>query len=61
MYIAYGSLEPTLSLRLVDYDVSQTTQGLIFGIQPLCYMLGTFLTPYIFPSWIEHRVTLISC
>jgi len=24
-------------------------------------MLGTFLTPYIFPKWVEIRVTLITC
>ena len=24
-------------------------------------MLGTFLTPYVFPKWVEIRVTLISC
>ena len=60
MYLVYGSLEPILSLRLEDYDVTDTVYGQIFGIQPLFYMLGVFIVPYIVPKWVEHRVTLIS-
>ena len=60
--LVYCSLEPTLALRLEDYPkLDQLTIGLIFGIQPLMYMLGTIFSPYIFPKWMEIRVTLISC
>lgn len=59
MSLAYGALEPTLSLRLEDYGLSQVVQGLVFGIQPFFYMIGTFATPYVVPRWVEHRVTLI--
>ena len=58
--LSYCIFEPTLSLRLEDYDLSQTYQGLIFAIMPLMYMLGTFLTPIIIPRWIEIRVTLLT-
>ena len=61
-YLIYCSLEPTLALRLEDYpQLDQLTIGLIFGIQPLTYLLGTIFSPFIFPKWIEIRVTLISC
>ena len=60
MYMVYGTLEPILSLRLQDYDLSQQIIGLIFGVEPLTYMLGTFLVPCILPKWVEHRVTLIT-
>mmetsp|Transcript_31703 Transcript_31703/g.41994 ORF Transcript_31703/g.41994 Transcript_31703/m.41994 type:complete len:151 (+) Transcript_31703:509-961(+) len=57
--MAFASLEPILALRLDEYDLGQTYQGLIFGIQPLTYTLATFLTPYIVPSWFERRGALI--
>ena len=60
-FLAYGSLESTLSLRLEEYGLSQLIQGCIFGIQPVLYMLGTFLAPCLIPKWVEIRVTLIVC
>lgn len=57
--LAYCVFEPTLSLRMEDYGLSQTYQGLIFAIMPLMYMVGTFMTPYAVPRWVEIRVTLI--
>ena len=60
MYMVYCVLEPILSLRLLDYNVSQEMAGVIFGVQPLTYMMGTFMIPYILPKWIEHRATLIT-
>ena len=61
MGTAYGSLEPTLSLRLEEYNLTQIVQGFIFAIQPIFYMIGTFITPYAVPKWVEIRVTLITC
>ena len=58
--IAYGSLEPILSLRLLDYDVSGMQTGLIFGVEPLTFAVSTILIPYIVPKWIETRVTMIT-
>ena len=60
MAIVYGSLEPILSLRLLDYDVSDTQKGLIFGIEPLTYAMSTIVIPYIVPKWVEARVTMIT-
>ena len=61
MYMVYGSLEPILSLRLKDYSgLNDTTTGLVFGVEPLTYMLSTFMIPYIVPSWVEPRVSLIT-
>ena len=58
--LVWGMFEPTLSLRLVDYpSVTQTTEGLIFGIQPLFYMISTLSAPCV-PKWIEIRVTIIT-
>lgn len=60
MSMVYGIFEPTLSLRLVDYpDVTHSTEGLIFGIQPLFYLVSTLAAPCI-PKWVEIRVTLIT-
>lgn len=59
-FTVYGVLEPILSLRLSDYELGDSVSGLIFGIEPLAYMLSTFMIPYIVPSWVEHRVTLIT-
>lgn len=60
-YLVWGALEPVLNLRLTqDYELPQSQQGLFFGIAPLCYTLSTFLTPFIFPHWIERRVILIT-
>ena len=58
--IVYGQLEPILSLRLLDYDLTDTQTGLIFGIEPFTYCLGTVLTPLIVPKWVDYRVTMIS-
>ena len=60
MYLAYGSSEPVMAIRLNDYDISQTVKGIIFGIEPLFYMIGTFLVPYIVPKWVELRITMIT-
>ena len=54
----YGELEPIMSLRVLDYGVSDFQIGLIFGIAPLTYAVGCFLTPFI-PKWVESRVTMI--
>ena len=48
-----------MSLRLLDYDVSQVVSGLIFGINPMMYTISTILIPYTVPKWVEHRVTMI--
>ena len=58
--LSYCIFEPTLSLRLEDYGLTQTIQGLTFAIMPIMYMLGTFLTPIVIPRWVEIRVTLIT-
>ena len=58
--MTFSCLEPIMSLRLLDYDVSQATSGLIFGIMPICLAAGTILVPYLVPKWVEPRVTLIS-
>ena len=58
-YLCYCVFEPTLSLRLEDYELSVTYQGLVFAIMPLMYMIGTIITPFAIPKWIEIRVTLI--
>jgi hypothetical protein len=61
MNFVYSTLEPILSLRLPDYkELGDEEIGLIFGIEPLLYMIGTFAIPYILPKWITHRVTLIT-
>jgi len=49
-----------MSLRLLDYDLSQSTSGLIFGIMPICLAAGTLAVPLLIPKWVEPRVTLIS-
>ena len=46
-------------MRLNDYNLDNTIQGVIFAIQPLFYTFATFLTPYIVPAWMERRVALI--
>ena len=33
---------------------------MLFGIEPLTYMISTFAAPYVVPKWFEHRLTLIS-
>ena len=58
-YIAYCALDPTLSLRLADYGLTQTQKGLVFTIMPSTYMISTILTPYLQPKWLEVRVWLI--
>ena len=58
--IVYGELEPILSLRLLDYNLTDSQTGLIFGIQPFTYCVGTFLTPWLIPKWVDYRVTMIS-
>jgi len=60
MNMVYGSLEPILSLRLSDYNLNENVTGAIFGVQPLAYMLSTFLIPYILPKWIVGRVIMIT-
>jgi len=46
-------------LRLPDYNVSENASGVIFGVEPIIYMLSTFAAPYIVPNWVPYRVTLI--
>ena len=60
MYIAYCVLEPILSLRLVDYDLTQVAQGAVFGIEPVTYAVSTLLVYLAIPEWVEHRVVLIT-
>ena len=57
-YAVFGSLEPILSLRLGDYNVSQSSVGLIFAVQPGFYALGSFVTAAIIPKRVEYRVTM---
>jgi len=56
----YSVFEPTLSLRLTEFGMSQTYQGLVIGIIPIFYMLGSILNHWIFPKWIETRVILMT-
>ena len=58
--MTFSCLEPIMSLRLLDYDLSQSTSGLIFGIMPICLAAGTLAVPLLIPKWVEPRVTLIS-
>ena len=55
----YGVFEPTLSLRLTDFGMSQTYQGMIIAIIPFMWMLGSLLHHRVFPKWIEPRVILM--
>ena len=57
--VTFGELEPILSLRVLDYGVSDFQIGLIFGITPLAYAIGCILTPLI-PRWVESRVIMIT-
>lgn len=58
-YLIFCSQEPILSLRFVDYDITQIQQGLIFGINPMMYTVNTILIPYTVPTWVEKRLTMI--
>ena len=58
-YIIYCALDPTLTLRLDDYGLEQSTKGLIYSIMPTMYMVGTMVTPCVLPKWMEVRVWLI--
>ena len=58
--VVYCALEPIMSLRLLDYNLTDGQTGSIFGIQPLTYALSTILVPYIIPKWVEGRVILIT-
>ena len=50
MYLIYGLLEPILILRLdSDYDLTAQEEGYLFGIEPLCYMISTFMAPWVVP------------
>lgn len=61
MYLVYGTLEPILALRLPDYtDLTKEETGFIFGIEPLTYLTGSMLVPFLIPQWVAHRVTLIT-
>ena len=60
MNIVYCTLDPILSLRLPDYDLSDTVSGLVYGVMPLSFMISTLLFPYIVPKRVPHRVTLIT-
>lgn len=60
MNIVYCTLDPILSLRLPDYNLSDTISGLVFGVMPLAYMISTLLYPYIIPKRLPNRVTLIT-
>ena len=55
----YGVFEPTLSLRLTDFGMEQTYQGIIIAIIPFMYMLGSLLHNRVFPKWLEPRVILM--
>ena len=56
----YDVPAPILSLRLVEYDLKSTQIGIIFAIEAIFYIVGTFMVPYIVPKWIEPRVTLLT-
>ena len=58
--MTFSALEPIMSIRLLDYDISQSMSGLVFGIMPVFLALGCVLCPYIVPKWVEPRITLIS-
>lgn len=60
MSIQFGSIDPNLSLRIEEYNLSPIYVSLIFGIQPFFETIGSFTMPYIIPKWVEHRVTLIT-
>ncbi len=61
IFFVYCTLDPTLSLRLLDYsNLSEVEEGLVFAVMPIFCTLGTFLYPYIIPKGIPYRVTIIS-
>ena len=60
MCIVWTCYEPTLSLRMHDYGLTQSQIGVVLGIQPVLYMICCILVPFVIPKWIEDRVTLIT-
>ena len=60
MSLSFGAIDPSLTLRLQEYNLSPTYVSLIFGMQSFCEMVSTFTTPYVIPYWVEHRVTLMT-
>ena len=51
---------PLLALRMDDYSAPPWALGAIFGVSAFLYVLGCLLLPYIIPTWVPHRVTLIT-
>ena len=60
VYFVYGTLEPILALRLLDYDLEYVATGVVFGIFPLTYLIGTLLFTCDIPKWIARRVMIIT-
>ena len=60
MYLNYCLIEPILSLRLEDYNVRHSLEGLIYAIGSVAYIFSTMIVTYIIPEWVEHRVTLLT-
>lgn len=52
--------EPTLALRLEDYNTSIIVDGLIIAISPIFMTISTYFSSYVLPSSMEFRVILIS-
>lgn len=57
--LGYCLFEATVLLRLEDYDVLKTYQGIIFPILSFSYMVGSQCVSYLVPKWVEKRVTII--
>jgi len=55
----YGVFEPTLSLRLTEFGMGQSYQGIIIAIIPFMYMFGSLLHDRVFPKWVEPRLILM--
>jgi MFS family permease len=53
----YSFLEPILSERLLDFDLSVPQIGLFFALFPIFYIPTSVCVQWI-PDWIEKRVTI---
>ena len=51
-------IAPTLVLRLADYNLNEQVEGVVFGLSPIAFVIGTFLAPCLIPEWVPNRVIL---
>ena len=57
VYFWYSQLEPTLSIKLSEYKLSQTAIGLYYGIFPIVYIVSGLSTRFI-PHWMNKASLL---